>query len=111
MGRNKHTFAYPQRGDNHHKITGGTAYRQGPGYKRMILERDNYECQICGCTIGEVCNMHYAPVTQLDVAHIIPFKDGGMSTPDNQRCTCHPCNMRERYKTERQPVFEEVGAA
>ncbi|NQT73563.1 MAG: HNH endonuclease [Chloroflexi bacterium] len=89
-------------------LTGGKWYSQGAAYKLMILDRDAHECQVCGCAIGEVCNLHYAPVGQLDVAHIIPYEDGGLSTPDNQRCVCHPCNVRERYRTERQPVFDQV---
>ena len=76
-------------------IRGGKAYRQHQTYKKVILERDGYRCQICGCGIGDVCNLHLAQVTQLDVAHIIPYPVGP-STPENQRVLCHPCNCRDR---------------
>ena len=81
-------------------IRGGRAYRQHSTFKAAIRLRDGYRCQLCGCTQGEVCDRHWAPVSQLDVAHIIPFKDGGPSTPENMRVVCHPCNKREGYGTQ-----------
>ena len=69
-------------------IRGGKAYRQ-----------------LCGCGLGEVCGRHWAMVTQLDVAHVVPFKEGGLSTPDNMRVVCHPCNKREGYGTQNQPAI------
>lgn len=84
-------------------IRGGKAYRQSSAYKAAIRERDGHRCQLCGCGIGDVCNRHWATVSQLDVAHIIPFKDGGLSTLGNQRVVCHPCNKREGYGTEHEP--------
>lgn len=86
-------------------IRGGRAYRQSSEYKAIILERDHHRCQVCGCALGQVCNLHYAPVTQLDVAHIVPWAETHDSTPSNMRAICHPCNKREGYHTERQPVF------
>ena len=87
-------------------IRGGSAYRQHTSFKEAIRRRDNYTCQLCGCRVGEVCNLHYAPVSQIDVAHIVPFKYGGLSTPDNMRVLCHPCNKRESCNTQAQAVFQ-----
>lgn len=81
-------------------IRGGRAYRQATSYKEAIRKRDDYQCQLCGCGLGDVCDRHWAPVGQLDVAHIVPFKDGGLSTPGNMRVVCHPCNKREGYGTQ-----------
>lgn len=81
-------------------IRGGRAYRQHTTFKAKIRERDGNRCQLCGCAVGDVCDRHYAPVGQLDVAHIVPFKNGGLSTPENMRAVCHPCNKREGYGTE-----------
>ena len=78
-------------------IRGGTAYRQHTTFKARIRERDGYRCQLCGCGVGDVCDRHWAQVGQLDVAHIVPFKDGGLSTPSNMRVVCHPCNKREGF--------------
>ncbi len=83
-------------------IRGGKAYRQHSSFKERIRERDGHRCQLCGCGIGEVCDWHWAPVGQLDVAHRVPFKDGGLSTPSNMRLVCHPCNKREGYATQHQ---------
>ena len=81
-------------------ISGGSAYRQNATFKAAIRQRDGNKCQLCGCSLGQVCDRHYAPVSQLDVAHIIPFKDGGPSTLENMRVVCHPCNKREGYGTQ-----------
>ena len=78
-------------------IRGGKAYRQHQSYKKVILERDGYRCRTCGCGLGDVCDLHLAPVGQLDVAHIVPHPLGA-STPDNQRVLCHPCNIKDRYR-------------
>jgi 5-methylcytosine-specific restriction endonuclease McrA len=85
-------------------IRGGKAYRQATSFKARIRERDDHKCQLCGCGLGEVCDRHWAVVSQLDVAHIVPFKDGGLSTPYNMRVVCHPCNKREGYGTQAQRV-------
>ena len=87
-------------------IRGGGAYRQHTTYKQAILARDGHRCTHCGCGVGDVCDLHYAPVSQLDVAHIIPWPQG-TSTPDNQRTLCHPCNKRQGTRTApvQVPVF------
>ena len=90
-------------------IRGGRAYRQHTTFKAAIRERDGYRCQLCGCGIGGMCGLHWAVVGQLDVAHIIPFKDGGLSTPDNLRTLCHSCNKREGNGTAGKPVVDIDG--
>ena len=84
-------------------IRGGRAYNQHKTYKIAIKERDGYRCQLCGCGVGDVCDRHMIPVSQLDVAHIVPWP-GGDSTPENQRTLCHPCNKREGYGSQDRPV-------
>ena len=86
------------------ELRGGRTYRQRTSFKDAIKKRDNHTCQFCGCKVGEVCGLHYAPVSQLDVAHIIPWPQGP-STPENMRTLCHPCNQREGFGTAGQPVF------
>ncbi len=87
-------------------IRGGKAYRQSTNYKERIRRRDGHRCQLCGCRVGMVCDRHWAIVTQIDVAHIVPFKDGGLSTPDNMRVVCHPCNKREGAGTQNHLAIE-----
>lgn len=73
------------------KIRGGRGYRQKRYLKQMILERDNYICQLCGRTKDEV--------GQLDVDHIIPWHIGHDSSPSNLRVLCHSCNLKGRRYT------------
>ena len=46
--------------------------------RRIILERDDYRCQISGKTNG-----------RLDVHHIIPRRDGGQDSTDNLITVCN----------------------
>ena len=85
----------------------GTTNRQSKAFRETILERDGYRCRLCGCAVDEVCDLHYAPVRQLDVAHIIPWAISHDTTPANLRATCHPCNKREAHGTQGQPVFSQ----
>ena len=75
-------------------IRGGRAYRQHVSFKRAILERDGYRCQLCGRAKGE------GGVRQLDVAHIVPHAQGGLSVPENMQVLCHSCNclLRDRHE-------------
>ena len=88
-------------------IRGGKAYRQHTSFKDVIRHRDDYRCQLCGCGVGDSCDRHWTQVTQIDVAHIVPFKDGGPSTPDNMRVVCHPCNKREGKGTQHLSLIRE----
>jgi len=81
-------------------VRGGKAYRQSPEFRAFILERDGQQCQLCGCHVGEVCDRHYAPVSQMDAAHIVPFKDGGMTTIENMRDRISTTNLREGHGTQ-----------
>ena len=87
------------------QLRGGHAYRQTQAFKQAIRERDGYQCCICECGIGDVCDLHYAPVSQVDVAHVTPWRSGGESTPANMRVLCHPCNVRERIGTAGQSAI------
>lgn len=63
---------------------GGRAYRQKQSFKEFIRQRDNYTCQLCG----------HHPSYEVD--HIIPFAEGGLSTPENSRILCSLCNRQTR---------------
>lgn len=87
-------------------IRGGKAYNQHSTYKAAVLRRDGHHCQLCGCGLGETCARHaYMPVEQLDVAHVVPFKAGGLSTPENMQVQCHRCNLsHQRAYKENRPL-------
>ena len=83
----------------------GRSRKAGPGLKAKVFGRDGYRCRLCGCGIGQVCDLHWAQVTRLDVAHVVPWAKGGATSLENLRVTCHPCNQKERGSTEGQSVF------
>lgn len=49
--------------------------------RQLILERDNGQCQLCGCN-----------ATQYEVDHIRRVVDGGTDHPSNLRTLCHDCH-------------------
>ena len=84
-------------------IRGGKAYRQNWKVKEFIRQRDGGKCQVCGCRIGGLCNLHpCSEVQQMDVAHIKLWDHSLQSSSfANLQLQCHPCNIRDRG--ERRP--------
>lgn len=54
--------------------------------KRGVLVRDNFTCAYCG---------NYADT----IDHVIPRKDGGLSTYDNCVAACKSCNHKKGHKS------------
>lgn len=50
-----------------------------------ILERDKFECQICGRTAKDGVKLH--------IDHIIPISKGGKTIESNLRTLCEDCNL------------------
>lgn len=64
----------------------------GVGFSRKRLwERDDNQCQYCGCRNGE-----------MTVDHIIPKCQGGQSTWENCCLACVKCNMKKAGRTPQQ---------
>jgi len=55
--------------------------------RRTVFARDNYTCQYCGHTGGE-----------LTIDHVIPKRLGGTTTWDNVVAACRRCNMKKSDK-------------
>lgn len=53
--------------------------RQWRALRVEVLKRDGWKCDLCG-----------DPATEVD--HIVPFTEGGRSTPSNLRAICRPCH-------------------
>lgn len=71
-----------------------------PFWKRkIVLERDNYRCQICGAT-----NIH----SKLEVDHIIPLSRGGTDDFDNYTTLCFDCNRGKKDDIVRIPKQPKV---
>ena len=62
--------------------------RVTPKMKVLVLERDNYTCQMCGKTVRDG--------VKLEVDHIHPFSKGGSDDISNLRTLCQECN-RGKY--------------
>ena len=83
---------------NGSKIRGGTAYRQGQAVKDLVKWRDNFTCQLCG---------KQSPDVSIEVDHIIPYREGGLSTFENMRVLCMKCNrITRRPQRARLPLPE-----
>ncbi len=65
-----------------------------------ILNRDNFQCVICGASSREGARLH--------VDHIVPIAKGGKSVPGNLRTRCERCNIGKSDKDESKPVFDKT---
>lgn len=67
------------------------------GVRIAVFVRDNFTCQICGWEAkkpeGEYRGTY---VHDLDLGHLIPYRDGGPYHVDNLQAECHSCNLRKR---------------
>ncbi len=61
--------------------------------RHNIFARDKNTCQYCG---GKF------PRHDLNLDHVIPRSQGGISTWENVVCSCHECNRRKGGKTPEQ---------
>lgn len=57
-------------------------------YRRLIMERDGYQCQNCGAIF---------PADQLEVHHIIPQSSGGKHFSNNLITLCFDCHLDEHW--------------
>ena len=60
-------------------------------YRKIVLSRDNYTCQMCG---------NPYPESELENDHIVPLALGGPDQTSNMQCLCIPCH-REKSEQER----------
>ena len=61
----------------------GTIARTAPlsaSRKRRVRERDDHACVLCGAA------------DNLEIDHIVPYRDGGSNELDNLRTLCRPCH-------------------
>lgn len=58
--------------------------------RTKILARDNYRCQMCGISLSDGPDVH------LEVDHIVPVSQGGLSVENNLRTLCRECNQSKK---------------
>jgi len=62
-----------------------------PFSKKNICRRDNFTCQYCGASGGE-----------LTIDHVTPRSRGGHTTWENVVCSCRDCNARKGDRLPRE---------
>ena len=61
--------------------------------RHNVYTRDHDTCQYCGRRL---------PRSELNLDHVVPRSQGGLSTWDNVVCSCHTCNRRKGGNTPQQ---------
>lgn len=61
--------------------------------RHNVYARDHDTCQYCGRRL---------PRSELNLDHVVPRSQGGLSTWDNVVCSCHACNRRKGGNTPQQ---------
>jgi len=67
--------------------------------RKLVKERDNYTCQICGKKEGD---------TLLMVDHIVPIAQGGHNDVDNLQTLCWECNLKKAKYYDVRNIQHEV---
>jgi hypothetical protein len=74
--------------------------KRRPAFKRgisketraIVLERNGYTCQMCGCAAGDPDPYNSNRTIRLTIGHIVDKSKGGEDTPSNLRAVCSNCN-------------------
>lgn len=71
-------------------------------FRTEIFDRDNYQCKICGASPDD--NIY----VRLEVHHIKPWEEGGISTPDNLITLCALCHEGASM-INREILYKKIG--
>jgi hypothetical protein len=74
--------------------------KRRPAFKRgiskdtraIVLERNGYTCQMCGCAAGDPDPYNSNRTVRLTIGHIVDKSKGGEDIPSNLRAVCSNCN-------------------
>jgi hypothetical protein len=74
--------------------------KRRPAFKRgisketraIVLERNGYTCQMCGCAAGDPDPYNSNRTIRLTIGHIVDKSKGGDDIPSNLRAVCSNCN-------------------
>lgn len=71
-------------------------------YRMEIFERDNFRCRVCGSSPDD--DVHI----RLQVHHIKPWEEGGLSMPENLITLCSTCHDGIKI-VDREILYEKIG--
>ncbi len=60
--------------------------------RAIVLERNGYTCQMCGCAAGDPDPYNSNRTIRLTIGHIVDKSKGGEDIPSNLRAVCSNCN-------------------
>lgn len=69
------------------------------GTRRIIFERDEHRCQVCGIGANEEYPHLPGRTARLTIGHWIPQQRGGSDDPSNLRTECSLCNEAAKNLT------------
>lgn len=97
MNRSAEGYARRARGPNYRSAWTGEAPKGWRAFRKMILERDGYACQLRFMRCRGVAN---------SVDHIVPPVFGGAwLDPDNARAACVSCNALKSSTPDDHPML------
>lgn len=71
-------------------------------FRVEVIDRDNYRCRVCGCS--EADSVHI----RLEVHHIKPWEEGGLTIKENLITLCNACH-RGAKNFDRWKLYEKIG--
>lgn len=77
-------------------------WRGTPAFKRAVMIRDNFTCQLCGvvCVTKNKHGVKIPELGKIEIDHIIPVAKGGNADLSNLQTLCKKCNRSKGAKRE-----------
>lgn len=72
------------------------------GLRTKIIDRDNYQCRVCGSSPEDSVHI------RLEVHHIKPWEEGGLTIPENLITLCATCH-KGADEFNRWKLYEKIG--
>ena len=76
--------------------------------RAYVLDRNGFNCQMCGAVAGEPHPYDLTQKTRLHIGHVIDKSTGGTDDPSNLRALCSVCNEGASNITLDRPSSEKL---